>query len=807
MLPRLAAVLAIMACPVGASAYPSAALGGETGNAAKGSSLNDEPEETEVFAHPSSPEDEPEEAEVFAHPSSPEDEPEEAEGPVDTGKSPIEDDGEVSQSISSSPTELLDLGLGDSEFDIDFDQIDIEDDLALLAAEDLVVSASRRLQRIEESPSAITVITREQILASGYDSLVDLMRLVPGADVHHLTQGQAAVGMRSRSTWAGDRLLVLADGRDVALPFFGAPLWENMPFDVEAIERIEIIRGPGSTLYGANALQGVVNIVTRRPTDSGHDVELSTSFAGAMTTSADLRSHGRIGSWGYFTSAGWSRAAPYALPEQVASESFRGRLFFDWDERENIDLRIEAGFAHFAGDFISFVGDGKAWALWPYLLGRLSLFGTEILVALDWLDSGVDLDLNLVLPDELDGPPLATAPLIDLPTRSAEITAHRSFDLFEGNSLMLGGSARAIHHMEGGLITCPDVPFSEFDPDECVAEDVLETRIGFFLQNEWFLRDELLLNVGARLDHNSLTSQPGISPRAAVAYNLRPNRTIRLAYGRAYRKPTFSETDLGAALVRDPSTPAELFHRLQHIFANVGNRDLINEYVDSLELGVRGRFFDERLTITVDGFASVFHHAIIAYARGLAIEQGIGGVPRIPEDAEITFENRPDDLRSYGMEISVSGHPHPWLELSGSYSLDRLYFPETDPDSKERTWHLHDGWEPDHRLIGSARLNVDRIRASLDAIWFSRYTTATRNPYSVLAPEVIRTVGANTLLNGHLSYHFNLGDSRSMDIGIMFINMLDQPYREAGAYDEDGWALGGGEIISRHGRLFVRGRL
>jgi outer membrane receptor protein involved in Fe transport len=707
---------------------------------------------------------------------------------------------------ADAPADLADLGL-DDDFELDLDRLDITDDLALLAAEDVVISASRRLQRIEESPSAITVLTREQIRSSGYDNLADLMRLVPGADVYRISQAHVAVGLRGRSTWAGDRMLVLVDGRDLALHMWGQPQWMGMPFDVDSIERIEVIRGPGSTLYGANALQGVVNIVTRAPADAPRVAEATAGVAGANTASADARSHGRVGDWGYWVSAGYDRRAPYARPDEVAYESLRGRLRLDWDGGDEVRARVEAGVVQMNGLLVSYVGAGDFSSFWPYLSAAVSLPRSEILAVVDWNDTRMEMDLGLILPDDLSGEPLAVAPSLAFPTRSAELTAHHTFDLFEGNRLMVGGSARAIHHMPGILVRCPDVAPESFSAEDCVLTDVVEARLGLFVQDEWYLTNDVLLNVGARLDHNSLTDHLGLSPRAALVWRFQPGQSLRLAYGRAYRKPSFAETDLSILVLPHEDTPDDIARRLQHLFTRVGRRSLRNEHVDSIELGLRARLLDERLVAMVDVYGARFANAIVGVSRNLGLVDGFGGVPQIPRDAEVTFEHLDLPIWSYGGEVALTARPSPWLEISGAYVLDRLFEERVDPETEAVYYWHNDRWEPDHQIVGSVRLSSGGLKVGMDAIWMSRYLTETRHPVSALAPTTERFVGAATLVNGHLAYAVPLPEERRLEVGLSAINVLGQPYREVGAYDDDeGRALLGGEAIAPRARVYLRGR-
>ncbi len=142
----------------------------------------------------------------------------------------------------------------------DYLELDLE---ALMNIE--VVTASRRAQKISEAPNAISVITAEDIRRSGAVDLPDLFRMVPGVDVvnvHGSTYGVSARGLNERFS---QRMLVMIDGRSIYTTFFGGVFWENDQIFLEDIKQIEVIRGPGATMWGANALNGVINIITKDP--------------------------------------------------------------------------------------------------------------------------------------------------------------------------------------------------------------------------------------------------------------------------------------------------------------------------------------------------------------------------------------------------------------------------------------------------------------------------------------------------------------------------------------------------------------
>jgi len=142
----------------------------------------------------------------------------------------------------------------------DFAELDLE---SMLNTE--VVSASKKLEKRHEAPNAIYVITEEDIKNSGAVDLPDLFRMVPGVDVVSIYGNSYGVSARGFNERYAQRMLVLIDGRSIYTTFFGGVFWEDYQIFLEDIKRIEIIRGPGATLWGANSTNGVINIITKDP--------------------------------------------------------------------------------------------------------------------------------------------------------------------------------------------------------------------------------------------------------------------------------------------------------------------------------------------------------------------------------------------------------------------------------------------------------------------------------------------------------------------------------------------------------------
>ena len=145
-------------------------------------------------------------------------------------------------------------------------------DLSQVSLEDLmnieVTSVSKKEQKMSQAAAAIFVITQEDIRRSGATNIPDLLRMVPGMDVSQINANSWAVSARGFNDQFSNKLLVLIDGRAVYTPLLGGVNWDTQDVPLEDIDRIEVIRGPGATIWGANAVNGVINIVTKRAADT-----------------------------------------------------------------------------------------------------------------------------------------------------------------------------------------------------------------------------------------------------------------------------------------------------------------------------------------------------------------------------------------------------------------------------------------------------------------------------------------------------------------------------------------------------------
>ena len=194
-----------------------------------------------------------------------------------------------------------------------------DDGLMDLSLEDLVdiqvFSVSRKAQRLGDTAAAVTVLTHEDIRRSGARSVPEALRLVPGVQVAQIGAGRWAVSVRGFNSRFASKLLVQIDGRSMYSPMFSGVFWNALNLMMEDVERIEVVRGPGASLWGANAVNGVINIVTRN----------AASTTGSMVrASVDDRGNPEVAVRQGLTLTGGAALRVYALSENRAPFETRG---------------------------------------------------------------------------------------------------------------------------------------------------------------------------------------------------------------------------------------------------------------------------------------------------------------------------------------------------------------------------------------------------------------------------------------------------------------------------------------------------
>src|SRR6184192_27961 len=176
-------------------------------------------------------------------------------------------------------------------------------DISRMSIEELmnveVTSVAKRPQRVADAAAAVFVLTQEDIRRSGAASIPEALRMVPGLQVARIDENKWAIGSRGFNGRFDNKLLVLIDGRSVYTPLFSGVYWNVQDVMLEDVDRIEVIRGPGATLWGANAVDGVINIITK-PAKATQSGILTAEVGTEERTAEGARYGGKIGNSSYY---------------------------------------------------------------------------------------------------------------------------------------------------------------------------------------------------------------------------------------------------------------------------------------------------------------------------------------------------------------------------------------------------------------------------------------------------------------------------------------------------------------------------
>ncbi len=605
------------------------------------------------------------------------------------------------------------------------------DEEALFRFEEYVVSASKRLQRIEEAPATITVITAEDIRQSGLNGIPDILRMVAGIDVAPLTVFDTQVAIRGFSGRAinmnvFNKILVLINGRSVYEDFYGGTIWEALPIQLEDIERIEVVKGPGSVLYGANAFAGVINIITKSPDESRGGL---VSFTGGQFNHyvGSLIYGGKVRDLGYRLSGGWESAS--RLEERNKNSEEVGRFFgiFNYKINESSEASLEGGISDGKGEIVvSFPGAltdfQTAYAKTNY---NYSGFKAQAF----WRSTKFDMPLSALL---------GYSDFISL--LGEDIRAkYYTYDMELQQYITLA----KIHTIMGGL------NYRFFTMKSNYTEDNgLNTYAGF-LQYEIKPIPSVIFNLGVRVDYQDYTKKrTNISPRGSLIFTPLKGHTLCFSVGSAFRNPTYIDLYAAAYIPGFEKKVAE------------GNEDLEPESIISYEIGYRVALF-ERLKANLEIFYNKIEDLIYIFGDNEDF---------VPGEKPVKSWNY-NDAEGVGGELGLEYKITPWLNGLINYSYQWI----TDRDDTLIKSN------PKHKINGGLRA---ALKNGLSGNILIHYVDSTEKEYAesglppVLVPEKLDPY---ILLNARVSY--KLFDDH-IEVAVAGQNLLNDLHKEVGGGEE-----------------------
>ncbi len=611
-------------------------------------------------------------------------------------------------------------------------------DIGQLSLEDLmnleVTSVSRRSERLSDASAAVHVLTSEDIRRSGATSIPEALRLAPGVQVARIDSSKWSVSVRGFSGRYSNKLLVLVDGRSVYAPLFSGVLWDTVNVPVDSIERIEVIRGPGATVWGANAVNGVINIITRSATAAlGQRVTVMTgtddraqvhvSHGAAVGVGVALKADAS-----FSTNVGFTRQ-PFSTLTTDAVQAGRFGLRADASLSDRDQVSVQASFV------LSNITDG--WAM-PSLGPALTVLSTASsrhwigAVNGEWVrkHAAGATSVRLVVEHNAFREVLAGER-----RRTIDAEVQRTERVGSRHEMVYGA---AIRSTSDRVATTPW--FSAGPPQRSIS------RESAFLQDEVkVLGGRAGITVGAKVEHNSYTGLE-LQPNLRVMAALSPTQSVWAAVSRAVRLPSRAEVDgqLWLGTTQDPDTSLPVQLTVTGSRANARAEQLV-----AREVGYRYRI-GSTASIDVTAFLNRYDGL-----RTIGLGQpSFVALPTPRVSLVGTFEN--SGRRSlHGSEVALDWRPATRLRVTGAYSWLGGQGPDlggplpVEDDASAHQSYLRAALNLPARIeLDGAIRRVSALRASAVA----GYTEADARLGFRLPGLTLSVVGRNLLAPGHVEY-------------------------------------------------------
>ncbi len=569
--------------------------------------------------------------------------------------------------------------------------------------EQVVVTASKVEQQLVNAPATMSVVTGDVLASTPSTNYAELLRAVPGVNMSQTSARDYNITMRGASSTLATSTLALLDGRSIYLDFFGFVAWDLLPVNPNELRQIEVIRGPASAVWGANAMNGVVNFISKTPRElngnsatvtfgqfnrdpeRGEQLDSGTLFGINATHARAINDR-----WAYKISAGGYTSDAYARPTgaipngtgtQYPNFSNSGTTQPKFDTRVDYDapdgaykLVLAGGYSGTDGIFHTGIGPfdadgiGVGYGSMRYTRGGLKFnFFTNILNG----------EANGLLAIGTNGQPIPF--LFDTQTYDFEIGNVNT--LGTRNVLSYGGNVR----------------FNSFDLSIAPRGDSRQ-ELGFYVQDEIFLNNYVRVSLGARVDKFDNIEDPVFSPRAALILKPTANQAVRLSFNKAFRSPSLINNFLETTIINQLNLGA-INPALNGVIYNFpvranGSEELTEESTESFEVAYTG-VINNRATVSAAVyfttnkdeifFTQVGRYRASAPPPGWPLPPGVlellpppcatavcttGGLP-----SEFSYRNL-GTVKNKGFELGIDGAVSQALNVFANYS----YQAEPEPD-------------------------------------------------------------------------------------------------------------------------------
>ncbi|MEP7116753.1 MAG: TonB-dependent receptor [Acidobacteriota bacterium] len=516
----------------------------------------------------------------------------------------------------------------------------------------VVVTGSRSPESLRTAPAAVSVLSGADLTHTPATNFGDLLRTVPGVNVTEVSVRDVQITTRTAAGANASSTLALVDGRSVYQDYFGMVLWDLVPLDFDDLKQVEVARGPGSAVWGANALSGTINLVTKTPAeDRGTRLRVGLGERGTRDlAAAHGGGSGRLSyraSGSYYAQDNWSR--PAALPDGTPLQPYRNRgttqvkaaLRADLATSATSGWRFDLGAASSGGLLLTSAGPFEARVL-------RQAYGSAIYTR----DTASVTGYVTAHRARYDGLLTTTGSAAD--SQSYQLEARDSRVVAGKHLLVYGASARASHF---------DLSFV---PAKRARRDT-----GAYLTDDLQVSSRVRVSAGVRTDWIE-TSGVSLSPRVGVRVDPAPGQTLRATYNRAYIAPSLVQNYIDFASPLDLLLPTGPF---QADIRVLGDEQLQPQTADGVELGYTADL-GRRATVTVSAYRTrttgLLAQRVVALYTPADPPAGwplpLAALAAIPLPKLIRW-GRVGDVVEAGVETSLEVRLAPQVSFASSYAF------------------------------------------------------------------------------------------------------------------------------------------
>ena len=454
-------------------------------------------------------------------------------------------------------------------------EVALTEELEILKEEETVSIASRYEQPISEAPSNVYVITDEDIRQSGAPDLPTVLRRIPGMEVMQTTGAEFNVSVRGDNQLSANKLLVMVDGRSIYVDVQGQMYWKAIPVTLPEIKRIEVLKGPASVLYGFNAFDGIINIITKSPEEmKGATLQFGGGAYGTISSAAIYaNTYKKLGyrlSYGHDQNQQWRQGSALAFRDDKFNVQTEYTLPGD------ATLSLSGGLVkvnRFDGPVVDVATlastPGLAYGHAVYKRGNFFVRGFWN----QFRDTNM-VNVNPVLADFIRLTDRSFNPEASFRTNTYNIETQHTLEFKDINRFTYGINYRY------------NTASSNF-----LNDYTTENRLGFYIQDEWKATKMLQVVAGARYDLDTFI-HPTISPRISLLFSPVADHTFRASVAVGYRPPTMFEVNSNAFTIITPPPPIPA---PPPISSFQGRPSLKPEEIVSYEISYQGWYLKHRL--------------------------------------------------------------------------------------------------------------------------------------------------------------------------------------------------------------------